>query len=216
MARNISTRLTAAPVGDANGYLASTNMKVGAYTLIANAPPSGARHVTVTRTVVVGADTPGTIVLVGKDLSGQVITETISVGAHSIVVASSLWFSYLTSATGAGWVISGTADTVEIGWGAECAVATGSGELKALFLSITHASHHHAQRRDGHPPVVPDDRSPLASTSWSWVTAGSSRLPPAGRRTSSSSTPRVTRDGLLDVRQARHQVRPLSCPATGL
>ena len=140
MARNISTRLTAAPVGDANGYLASTNMKVGAYTLIANAPPSGARHVTVTRTVVVGADTPGTIVLVGKDLSGQVITETISVGANSIVVASSLWFSYLTSATGAGWVISGTADTVEIGWGAECAVATGTGELEALFLSITHAS----------------------------------------------------------------------------
>ena len=141
MARNISTRLTAAPVGDANGYKTTVDMKVGAYTLDANAPTSGARHVTITRTVVDTADTPGTVVLVGKDLSGQVITETITPGAHTILVTGAKWFSYLTSATGAGWVIGGTdEDTIEIGWAAECAVATGTGELKALLIAVTHAS----------------------------------------------------------------------------
>ena len=143
MARNISTRLTAAPVGDANGYLTSVDMKLGAYTLDANEPTSGARHVTVTRTAAGDADTGGTVVLVGKDLSGQTITETITVGASTVVVASSQWFSYLTSATGVGWVIDPggpTADTIEIGWGAECAVATGSGECKAMLLAVTHAS----------------------------------------------------------------------------
>ena len=141
MARFISTRLTAAPVGDANGFLTSVDMSNGAYALDANTPTSGARHVTVTRTAGGDLDVGGTVALVGKDLSGQVISETITVGASTIVVASTLWFSYLTSATGAGWVIGGTdEDTIEIGWAAECAVATGTGELKALFIAVTHAS----------------------------------------------------------------------------
>ena len=143
MARFISTRLTAAPVGDANGFLTSVDMSNGAYALDANTPTSGARHVTVTRTAGGDLDVGGTVALVGKDLSGQVISETITVGASTIVVASTLWFSYLTSATSAGWTIDvggPTADTIEIGWGAECAVATGSGTLKALFIAVTHAS----------------------------------------------------------------------------
>jgi hypothetical protein len=136
------TNISAAPVGDANGYLASTDMKVGAYTLIANVPTFGARHVTCTRTVVGNADTPGTLVLVGKDLSGQAITETLTVGAHTVVVTSTKFFSYLTSATGAGWVIdpgTTTKDTLEIGWDDLNAVATGSGTFHGIVVNTTAA-----------------------------------------------------------------------------
>ena len=58
-------------MGDANGYKTSVDMANGAYALDANAPTSGARHVTMTRTVVDAADTPGTVTFVGTDLSGR-------------------------------------------------------------------------------------------------------------------------------------------------
>ncbi len=136
------TNISAAPAGDANGYLTSVDMKVGAYTLDVNVPTFGARHVTCTRTVVNTADTPGTLVLVGTDPSGQTITETLVVGANSIVVPSTQFFASLTSATGVGWVIDaseGTADTIEIGWAAENAVAVGSGTLHAIVVNTTAA-----------------------------------------------------------------------------
>jgi hypothetical protein len=136
------TNISAAPVGDANGYLASTDMKVGAYTLIANVPTFGARHVTCTRTITDTADTAGTLVLVGKDLSGQTITETLTVGANSIVVSSSKYFAYLTSATGAGWVVDAvesTKDKLEIGWDEYNVVATGPGVLHAIVVNTTAA-----------------------------------------------------------------------------
>jgi hypothetical protein len=139
---NEYANVSAAPVGDANGYMASADMRVGAYTLTANAPTANARHVTCTRTVAGNADTPGTLVLVGKDLSGQTITETLTVGANSIVVSSTKFFSYLTSATGAGWVVdvgTTTKDTLEIGWDAVQAVATGSGVLHSIIVNTTAA-----------------------------------------------------------------------------
>jgi hypothetical protein len=136
------THISAAPVGDANGYLASTDMKVGAYTLLTHTPTFGARHVTCTRTVAGDADTPGTLVLVGKDLAGQTITETLTVGANSIVVTSTKFFAYLTSATGAGWVVdvgTTTKDTLEIGWDDMNAVAVGGGTLHGITINTTAA-----------------------------------------------------------------------------
>ena len=134
------TNIAAAPAGDANGYLDTTDMKVGAYTLIANAPTFGARHVTLTRTVVDTADTPGTVVLVGTDLSGQEITETLIPGANGILVTSTKFFATLASATGVGWVIGGaTADTMVIGWDNVNAVVTGSGTLHAIVINTTAA-----------------------------------------------------------------------------
>lgn len=135
------TNLAAATVASANGYVTSVAMKVGAYALAATAPTSGARHVTCTRTVVVAADTPGTIVVVGKGLSGQTITETLTPGAHTILVTGTKWFSSITSITGVGWVISGAgdADTIVVGWDAQQAVATTGGHLVGLTVNTTAA-----------------------------------------------------------------------------
>jgi len=138
------TNIAAAPVADANGFKTSVDMKVGAYILDATAPTFGARHVTCTRTRD-GAggteDTPGTLILVGKDLAGSTITETLVPGAHTVVVTGTKFFASLTSATGAGWVVDAGAgkDTLEIGWDAVCAVATGNGTLHGIVINTTAA-----------------------------------------------------------------------------
>jgi len=133
------THLAAATVADADGFVVSANMKVGAYTLAATTPTSGARHVTCTRTVVGNADTPGTITVVGKDLSGQTITETLIPGAHTILVTGAKFFASVASVTGAGWVIDGTADTIVVGWDAVQAVATSGGRLYGITVNTTAA-----------------------------------------------------------------------------
>jgi hypothetical protein len=136
------TNIAAAPVGDANGFLESTNMKVGDYTLLLTAPTFGARHVTCTRTVVGNADTPGTLILTGRDLSGQTITEMLVVGAHTIVVTSTKLLAHLDKATGAGWVVdvgTTTPDTLEIGWDNVNAVMTSGGTLHAIVINATAA-----------------------------------------------------------------------------
>ena len=136
------SHIAAAPVGDADGFLTAVNMKVGAYALDANAPTFGARHVTCTRTRD-GAggteDTPGTIDLVGTDPAGTVITETLTPGAHTVVVTGTKFFASLTSATGVGWVINAPAgeDHIEIGWDAQCAIATGAGVLHGIQINTT-------------------------------------------------------------------------------
>jgi hypothetical protein len=142
MGRFISTRLTAAPVGDANGYLDTTTMADGAYALIANAPTSGARKITMTRTVINAADTPGTVTFVGTDLSGTTIEEVIVPGGHGLLITGTKFFATVASATQAGWVKdAGTADTLVIGWdGSECAVATGTGVLHGVVITTTNAS----------------------------------------------------------------------------
>lgn len=97
----------------------SANMKVGSYT-IANASPADglARNVTVKRVVVVvGADTPGTITVTGTDVDGAAISEAIIPGADGVVVAGTKAFKTVTAVVGAGWVIAGGADTVEVGFG---------------------------------------------------------------------------------------------------
>jgi len=139
------TNITAAPVGDADGFLTAVDMKIGtAYTLDATAPTFGARHVTCTRTRD-GAggtdDTPGTLVLIGKDLAGSTITETLTVGANTVLVTGTKFFASLTSATSVGWVVDVGAgkDHLEVGWDAECAVATGSGVLHGIVINTTAA-----------------------------------------------------------------------------
>jgi hypothetical protein len=133
------SNLSAAPVGDADGFVVSVDMKVGAYTLAATAPTSGARHVTLTRTVVGGADTAGTIVVAGTDLSGQAITETLTPGANGILVTGTKFFATVTSITGVGWVTATGNDTIVVGWDNVCAVRTGSGVLHAIVVNTTAA-----------------------------------------------------------------------------
>jgi hypothetical protein len=102
---------------DADWYVASVDMKVGAYTLAHTAPDVGARNVTVTQTAVDAEDTNGTIVVVGKDLAGNTITETLTPNAGE-TVAGTKAFAEITSITGAGWVTGGGADKITVGFGA--------------------------------------------------------------------------------------------------
>ena len=74
------TNTAATTAAVTNRIVASVDMKVGANT-IANASPvwSGGALITVTHTQVGGVtDTLGTIAVVGTDLNGQAISETIT------------------------------------------------------------------------------------------------------------------------------------------
>lgn len=104
---------------DVDWFVASANMKVGAYTLAHNAPDVGARNVTVTQTITNAAeDTNGTITVTGTDLAGNVISEEI-IPNGGATVAGALAFATITSVVGAGWVVNGAdPDTITVGFGA--------------------------------------------------------------------------------------------------
>jgi hypothetical protein len=132
--------LAVATAAVANQFVVSANMKVGLYTL-ANAgamPTEGARLVTVTHTTVDGADTLGTIAVAGTDLSGAVITDTITPLAGTIATGTK-WFRTVTSVTGAGWVATSTADTIVVGCSARVIVAEGAGVLHSIIVNTTAA-----------------------------------------------------------------------------
>lgn len=140
MNANAYTNLAAATAAVTNRYVASTDMKVGAYTIANATPPTaGARKVTIAHTTVAaGTDTLGTITIVGKNLAGQTITEVMTPVADS-TATSSAFFASVTSATGAGWVIAGGNDTIVIGCAAAAAVADSSGILHSVVVNTTAA-----------------------------------------------------------------------------
>jgi hypothetical protein len=134
------TNTAASTAAVTNRFVTSTNMKVGTYT-IANASPvwSGACQVTLTHTSVAGADTLGTVTIVGTDLNGQTITEVLTPVADSTVTSSNA-FRTVVSATGAGWVAVSTADTIVIGCAAGSIAAAGSGILGNVIVNTTAAA----------------------------------------------------------------------------
>lgn len=103
-------------VADVDYFVVSANMKVGAYTMAHTSMPVGARNVTVSQTAVDAEDTNGTIVVVGTDLAGAALTETITPNGGA-TVAGTKAFATVTSVTGAGWVIGGGNDTITVGFG---------------------------------------------------------------------------------------------------
>lgn len=117
--RGFISHLLCTPVAlDADGYVASTNMKVGAYTLAAVSPDDDCAHnVTLVRTVAGAADTPGTVVVVGTDLAGDAISETLTPGANGVTVVGAKAFATITSITGVDWSVSEANDTIVVGWG---------------------------------------------------------------------------------------------------
>ena len=128
------TNTAATTAAVANRFVTSTNMKVGAYT-VANASPvwSGGCFVTVTHTQVGGVtDILGTIVVVGTNLSGQSITETITPLDGTVATGTKV-FRTITSVTGAGWVIDTGNDTLVVGCAAGN-VAVGTGGLLGGIL----------------------------------------------------------------------------------
>jgi hypothetical protein len=135
-----STRLAAATSAVTNRFVTSTAMIVGAYT-VANAAPAvtGARQVTVTHTQVGGVtDTLGTIIVVGKGLSGEALTETIT-PLSGTTATGTKWFASVTSVTGAGWVINTGNDTIVVGHTAASIVAVGGGVLRSVVVNTTAA-----------------------------------------------------------------------------
>lgn len=99
---------------DVDLIVTSVNMKAGAYTIAAQ--PDVPRNITVTQTAVDAEDTNGTIVIVGTDIAGNVITETITPNA-GVTVAGAKAFKTVTSVTGVGWIIGGGNDTITVGVG---------------------------------------------------------------------------------------------------
>ena len=136
------THLAAANAADADYFLNSVNMQATAYTLDETTPTtSGARHVTVTHTSGDTTDTLGTRVVTGTDLSGQVITETLTLSADATVTGTR-WFRTVTGAITSGWVIDGseaTEDTITIGYAADICVLDGPGRLEAIIVNTTAA-----------------------------------------------------------------------------
>jgi len=104
-----------APVlADVDKVVTSVNMKVGAYTIAAQ--PANPVNITVSHTQVGGVtDTLGTITIVGTRL-GQAVTEVIT-PLDGTTASGAKLFDAITSATGAGWVIDTTEDTITIGVG---------------------------------------------------------------------------------------------------
>lgn len=137
----IFTNIAATTAAVANQFVTTANMKVGAYT-VANASPAwaGGCLVTVTHTEVGGGvDTLGTIVVVGTDLAGQAVTDTI-VPLNGTVATGVKVFRSITSVTGVGWVIGTGNDTIVVGCAAGSIVANGSGQLFAVVVNTTAAA----------------------------------------------------------------------------
>lgn len=111
-------RTQALEAADDDYFVASANMKVGAYTIVANhgiVPGGVARNVVATVTKAGALDTPGTLTIKGTDLSGAALTEVLSLAEGA--VASARAFKTVTSVTGAGWVIGEGNDTIKVGFG---------------------------------------------------------------------------------------------------
>jgi hypothetical protein len=135
------TAIAATTAAVTNRFVTSTNMIVGAYNL-ANTTPvwGGGCLVTVTHTQVGGVnDTLGTIVVVGKDPSGQTITETITPSAGTTATGTKI-FRSITSVTGVGWVINTGNDTIVVGCAAGSYPIAGNGTLSKIIVNTTAAA----------------------------------------------------------------------------
>lgn len=101
----------------ADAYVTVQDMIVGEYTLASASPVHDfARNVTVTHDTAGATDTLGTIVVVGKDLAGDEIEETITVVADN-TAEGELAFAEITSITGVGWAINTSEDQITVGYG---------------------------------------------------------------------------------------------------
>ncbi len=130
-----TTNIAATTAAVADRFVVSTNMSLTTYT-IANASPvwQGGCLVTVTHATVAGADTLGTITIVGTDLFGVAQTETITPLAGTIATGVKV-FRTVTSATSVGWVATSTADTLTIGCAAGSYMASGGGQLASVTVN---------------------------------------------------------------------------------
>lgn len=137
----IYSNLAATTAAVTNRFVTSTNMIVGAYTLAQTNPVwQGGALVTCTHSQVGGVtDTLGTVAVVGADLAGQTITETLTPVSASTVTGTKI-FRTITSITGAGWVINTGNDTIVFGVAAGAYLVGASGHLSAVIVNTTAAA----------------------------------------------------------------------------
>lgn len=126
-------QLGAPALAVADYVVASTNMKVGAYTL-AHATLDVARNVVVTSTAAGAADTQGTVTVVGTNILGAPITEVIT-PSTAAPVAGLKAFKTITSVTGAGWVINAGNDTIVVGTGNAIGLPYAIADADHVFLA---------------------------------------------------------------------------------
>jgi hypothetical protein len=130
------TNTAATTAAVTNRFVTSTNMIVGAYA-VANASPvwSGGCLVTVTHTQVGGVtDTLGTIDIVGTDLNGKALTETITPLTGTTATGTKI-FRTVTSVTGVGWVINTGNDTIVVGCAAGSYASSTGGTLGGVLVN---------------------------------------------------------------------------------
>jgi hypothetical protein len=134
-----SFHLAAVPTASANRFVTSVPMQNAAYTLAATTMPTpGARHVTVTHTLVSTVDTLGVITVVGTDMDGNVVTDVITPISASIATGV-VWFKTITSITGSGWTAVAGADTIVIGCDARVVALSSGGFLHMVTVNTTAA-----------------------------------------------------------------------------
>jgi len=134
-----SLHLAVANAATANRFVTSTNMANGAYTLAnTTMPTDGARFITITTVAVTGADTMGTVTVVGTNLQGETISEVIT-PLTGATATGTQWFATVTSATQAGWVINGGNDTITIGCNNRIVALDSGGFLHAVNVNTTAA-----------------------------------------------------------------------------
>jgi hypothetical protein len=88
----------------------------------------------VTHTASGAADTLGTIAIVGTGVNGAALSETITPLSGTVATGTKI-FRTVTSATGAGWVISAGNDTITIGVAAGNYVASSGGALGGILVN---------------------------------------------------------------------------------
>lgn len=167
-----NTHFSAATAAVTNRFVTSEAMKAAAYTL-ANAgamPTAGARLVTIRRDVTNAApDTvTGGVTIVGKDLLGATVSETLAVGADTVTVTGTTYFASVTSVTGnVGWVKGGAdPDNFICGCAAAAIVATGSGTIRGLFVNTAAAGTVTVADATGTLFIVPSNQA--AGTFYEW------------------------------------------------
>jgi hypothetical protein len=194
----IFTNIAATTAAVTNRFVVSANMKVGTYT-VANASPvwAGGCLVTVTHTEVGGGvDTLGTIVVVGTDLSGQAVTDTIT-PLNGTVATGVKIFRTVTSVTGVGWVIGVGNDTIVVGCAAGSIVAHASGQLFGVVINTTAAA-----------AVVISDKNGTIATLKSSIAEGSFQFSDAG--VNFSGYLKVATTSTNDVTVIHSENRPLT------
>lgn len=154
-------------VSDDDRFVASANMKVGAYTMLLSAMPEAtvARKLLITVTQVGGVnDTMGTLTIVGTDLAGNALTESVAPTANSTKETVNAFLT-VTSITGVGWVINTGNDTIKIGTSESIGIPDKLADsAQVLFASF-------AAVKEATAPTLTVDGSVLAKNTFNLNTA---------------------------------------------